>query len=57
MKAYYRLVTEVDATVGRIVKELEDQGILDETLILFTGDNGYFHGEHGLADKWYPYQE
>jgi len=41
----------------RIVKELEDQGILDETLIIFTTDNGYFHAEHGLADKWYPYQE
>jgi len=26
-------------------------------LIIFTTDNGDFHGEHGLADKWYPYQE
>lgn len=41
----------------RIVKELEDQGVLDETLIIFTTDNGFFHAEHGLADKWYPYQE
>ena len=41
----------------KIVKELEDQGILDDTLIIFTTDNGYFHAEHGLADKWYPYQE
>lgn len=42
---------------GRIVQELKDQGILDETLIIFTTDNGYFHAEHGLADKFYPYQE
>ena len=41
----------------RIVKELEDQGVLNETLVIFTTDNGYFHAEHGLADKWYPYQE
>jgi len=44
-------------TTERIVKELEDQGVLDETLVIFTTDNGYFHAEHGLADKWYPYQE
>ena len=25
--------------------------------MIFTTDNGYFHGEHGLADKWYPYEE
>jgi arylsulfatase len=25
--------------------------------VIFTTDNGYFHGEHGLADKWYPYEE
>ena len=29
----------------------------DNTLVIFTGDNGYYHAEHGLADKWYPHQE
>jgi arylsulfatase len=57
MKAYYRLVTEVDAVVGRLLAELEAQGLAGETLVVFTTDNGYFHGEHGLADKWYPYEE
>jgi arylsulfatase len=57
MKNYYRLCTEVDTTSGRVLAELKAQGILDHTLIIFTGDNGYFHGEHGLADKWYPYEE
>ena len=31
--------------------------LLDKTLIIFTGDNGCFHAEHGLADKWYPHEE
>lgn len=31
----------------RIFKELEAQGVLDDTLVIFTTDNGYFHGEHG----------
>lgn len=57
MKNYYRLVTEVDATCGRVLAELKQQGLLDRTLVIFTGDNGYFHAEHGLADKWYPHQE
>lgn len=57
MKNYYRLATEVDATCGRVLAELKKQGLLDNTLVIFVGDNGYFHGEHGLADKWYPHQE
>ncbi len=57
MKAYYRLATEVDATVGRLLAELAAQGLDENTLVIFTTDNGYFHGEHGLADKWYPYEE
>ncbi len=57
MKNYYRLATEVDATCGKVLDELEKQGVLDDTLVVFTTDNGYYHGEHGLADKWYPHQE
>jgi arylsulfatase len=57
MKAYYRMLTELDIAVGRIVGELKKQGVYDNTLIIFMGDNGYFHSEHGLADKWYPYEE
>lgn len=57
MKNYYRLATEVDDTCGKIIADLEKRKLLDSTLVIFTTDNGYFHGEHGLADKWYPYQE
>jgi arylsulfatase len=57
MKAYYRMLTEMDLAIGRIITELKNQGVYDKTLIIFMGDNGYFHGEHGLADKWYPYEE
>lgn len=57
MKNYYRLAAGVDTTCGRVLEELKQQGVLDHTLVIFTGDNGYFHGEHGLADKWYPHEE
>jgi arylsulfatase len=57
MKAYYRMLTELDLAVGRIVEELKNQEVYENTMIIFMGDNGYFHSEHGLADKWYPYEE
>lgn len=57
MKNYYRMATEVDATCGAILDELRSQGVLDNTLVIFTTDNGFYHAEHGLADKWYPHQE
>jgi len=43
MTNYYRLATEADAVVGALVAELRRQGVLENTLIVFTGDNGYFH--------------
>jgi arylsulfatase len=57
MTKYYRLITELDQAVGRIVDELKAQGVYERTLIVFIGDNGYFHADRGLADKWYPYEQ
>lgn len=57
MKNYYRLITEIDTACGRLIAELEKQGALENTLVIFTTDNGFYHGEHGLADKWYPHEE
>jgi len=57
MKNFYRMETEVDKTCGNLIKELSRQGVLNKTLIIFTTDNGNSHGEHGLAGKWFPYQE
>lgn len=57
MTNYFRLITEVDESVGRLIDELREQGVYDNTLIIFIGDNGYFHADRGLADKWYPYEE
>ncbi|CAB9516457.1 Extracellular sulfatase SULF-1 [Seminavis robusta] len=57
LKNYYRLITEVDSACQAIWQELEAQGILNETMVIFTTDNGFYHGEHGLAGKWYPHEE
>lgn len=48
-------VTGIDQVVGKIVRELATQGILDNTIIVFTSDHGLFHGEYGLAGKTFLY--
>ena len=57
IKNLYRMATEVDAVVGAIIDELKSQGVYDKTMLVFTTDNGNLHGEHGLAEKWYPFEE
>jgi N-acetylglucosamine-6-sulfatase len=49
--AYWGTVLSVDDSVGRLVQLLESRGELDNTLIIFMGDNGLLEGEHGMVDK------
>ncbi len=57
LRDYYRLITGVDREVGRILQILEERGIADRTVILFTSDNGFALGDRGLADKWFFWEE
>ena len=57
MKNTLRMATEVDTACGNILAKLKQQNILNNTLVIFTSDNGNFHGQHGLAEKWYPFEE
>jgi arylsulfatase A-like enzyme len=57
MRDYYRLVTGIDREVGRITARLAEKGLADNTIIVFTSDNGWFAGERGMADKWLMYEE
>jgi N-acetylglucosamine-6-sulfatase len=54
---YLRCIPAVDEGVGRIFDTLEQLGKLDNTIIVFAGDNGYMHGEHGMGDKRQAYNE
>lgn len=53
---YYRMISAIDNVIGRVRGELEQRGLADNTVIVFTSDNGYFLGERGFADKWYGYE-
>jgi arylsulfatase A-like enzyme len=51
LRIYYGAVKYLDDRVGRILNELEKQGVLDETLIIFTSDHGDMMGGHGMVWK------
>jgi arylsulfatase A-like enzyme len=57
VKNYYRLISGVDEVVGKMRAQLKELGINDNTIILFTGDNGFYLGEHGMEGKWYGHEE
>ncbi|MPZ43376.1 MAG: sulfatase-like hydrolase/transferase [Betaproteobacteria bacterium] len=53
-----RMMAAVDEGVGMLLEALERKGELDNTCIVFLGDNGYFFGEHGLGpERRFPYEE
>lgn len=56
VKDYYRLITGADQVVGEVLKVLRDKHWYDNTLIIFTSDNGYYLGDYGLADKWFMHE-
>ena len=45
------MLLAVDESLGRILAALERKGILNDTMIVFTSDHGYFYGEHGLNEE------
>ncbi|MBM4018656.1 MAG: sulfatase, partial [Planctomycetes bacterium] len=57
VRAYLATIKSVDDSVGRICRALADLGQLNNTLIVFAGDNGFFLGEHGMMDKRAMHEE
>ena len=48
---YYAMVSMMDKYIGEILDKLDELGIADETIIVFTSDHGHFFGQHGLQYK------
>lgn len=57
IKDYCRTIRSVDDEVGRLIDYLEKKGELDNTIIVYTSDQGFLLGEHGLYDKRFMYEE
>ena len=56
VKNYYRVLLSVDENVGRVLDFLDEQGLAGNTIVVYTSDNGFFLGEHGLFDKRLMYE-
>jgi len=48
---YYAMISHLDAELGRVLQALDDKGMLDDTVLVFAGDNGLAVGQHGLYGK------
>lgn len=57
LKRYLRCVKGVDDNVARLVKYLKDNDLYDNTIIVYTGDQGFMLGEHDYVDKRWMYEE
>ena len=56
VKDHHRSVVGVDENLGRVLEYLDTTGMAEDTLIIYTTDNGYFLGEHGWYDKRFMYE-
>ncbi|MGY8639658.1 MAG: sulfatase-like hydrolase/transferase [Verrucomicrobiales bacterium] len=57
MRAYFRMVSGIDGAIGRFMAALEEAGLAENTIIVYSADNGYHMGNRGFAGKWSHYEE
>ncbi len=57
LKEYLRCIAGVDENVGRLLDYLDKNGLTENTIVIYTSDQGFFLGEHGLFDKRLMYEE
>jgi Arylsulfatase A and related enzymes len=57
IKDYLRCVASIDDNVGRLLDYLDDEGIAEDTIVIYTSDQGFFLGDHGWYDKRFMYEE
>ncbi len=57
LRGYYAHCSALDASFGRLLEAIEEQGIADDTIVVFTSDHGDMLGAHGLQRKQWPHAE
>ena len=57
MEDYLRCIASVDDNIGRLLDYLEENGLAENTLVVYTSDQGFYLGEHGWFDKRFMYEE
>ncbi|AWB68941.1 sulfatase [Saccharobesus litoralis] len=57
MQDYLATISSVDDNIGRVLDYLDEAGLADNTIVVYTSDQGFYLGEHGWYDKRFAYQE
>jgi arylsulfatase A-like enzyme len=57
MKDYLRCIASVDDNIGRLMDYLEKEGLEENTIVVYTSDQGFYLGEHGWFDKRFMYEQ
>ena len=57
IKDYLRCIASVDDNIGRVLDYLEETGLVENTIVIYTSDQGFYLGEHGWFDKRFMYEE
>ncbi|NDY93803.1 sulfatase [Ideonella sp. TBM-1] len=57
MQRYLRTLAAIDEGVGELLDYLDREGLAEDTLVIYTSDQGFFLGEHGWFDKRFMYEE
>ena len=57
IKDYLRCVASIDNNVGRMLDYLDQEGLAENTIVVYTSDQGFFLGDHGWYDKRFMYEE
>lgn len=57
VRAYYRMISGIDRAIARVIAALESAGLAENTIIVYSADNGYYLGDRGFQGKWSHYDE
>lgn len=57
MRAYFRMLSGIDHAMSRVLQVLEEEGLADNTIVIYAADNGYYMGDRGFAGKWSHHEQ
>jgi choline-sulfatase len=57
MRAYFRMLSGIDNAMARVLRVLEEEGLADNTIVVYSADNGYYMGDRGFAGKWSHHEQ
>lgn len=57
IRAYYRMITGIDKAIARVLEALKSKGLHENTIIVYSADNGFMRGDRGTAGKWNHYEQ